>query len=244
MLLIFDLDGTLCVSSDLDDECYAEACRRTLDLPSIDTDWAAYPDATDPVIGRTLIDRHLPDVQSDPTAGDRALRQLHDAFVHLIRERIGPQHSRQTPGAASLLQQLAQHSHAHAAVATGGWRESATLKLQHAGIQLPTDIPMRTSYDALRRVDIIRAAWNAVEARLGRTVPKHDVVYLGDGVWDLKATRQLDIGFLGVVVEHGKAQRLAEEGVPHRHMLERFPDADQLLDLARQVSPAAHTNTH
>jgi phosphoglycolate phosphatase-like HAD superfamily hydrolase len=248
MLLIFDLDGTLCVSSAIDNDCYQDACRRVLGIDRIDTDWAHYPDATDPVIGRTLIHRHLPQAACNAELVESTLRQLHDVFVDLIRSRMTPRDSTPAPGVVDLLleidERIGTHADAnanaaasgntdalplHAAVATGGWRPSAELKLRTAGIDLSASVPLRTSSDTPQRVDIIRAAWSAAEQAARTQYPPDAVTYFGDGIWDAAATRQLGINFIGVGVEPGKADRLREHGVAT--IIQHYPPLRELLDL-------------
>ena len=220
MLLIFDIDGTLCLSSDIDNTCYVDACQNVLGAPAIDTDWANYPDATDPVIGRSLIEQHVPGAADDNELTRRKLTELQDAFLGGLRQRIGPAECQAVPGARELIHTIAdglddEHPPIHAAIATGAWRASAELKLNTARIDPGPRIPLRTSSDADHRVDIIRAAWSAAETEARRLFDHTDVTYLGDGVWDAKAARELRVNFIGVGAEHGKADRLRRAGVEH-----------------------------
>lgn len=94
------------------------------------------------------------------------------------------------------------------AMATGAWLESARLKLRLAGI--PSDgVPLATSHDHVSRVGIIR-----------RVVPSadgpelNDVVYCGDGVWDLWTAAQLGVRLIGIA--SGEAAARLREGEPLR----------------------------
>jgi len=86
---------------------------------------------------------------------------------------------------------------------------SARFKLASAG--LPVDgIPWASADDACDRVEILRTAIQ----RAGRQydqVAFEKVVYIGDGVWDVRAAKALRIGFLGLASSN-KARRLVEEG--------------------------------
>jgi phosphoglycolate phosphatase-like HAD superfamily hydrolase len=94
------------------------------------------------------------------------------------------------------------------AIATGCWCESAKLKLHRSGFMIE-DIPFASSSDTRRRADIIALA----ASRAGSGVS--DAVYVGDGLWDLKATRELGMRFVGVgrrhelLRVHGASQVLA-----------------------------------
>ena len=112
------------------------------------------------------------------------------------------------------------------AVATGGWRPSAELKLRAA--EIPMDgVPLATSSEADRRVDIIQLAVslasNGAEAS--------DIVYIGDGTWDARACRELGIGFIGRGVGEGEARL---RGLGAQVVLPDFTDPQRLLSaLAR-----------
>ena len=78
------------------------------------------------------------------------------------------------------------------AIATGGWRETALLKLEAAGFDLD-GIALATSSDAHPRVEIMRIAavvpWGLQPRR--RT-------YFGDGPWDQRACRELGWDFVAI----------------------------------------------
>jgi phosphoglycolate phosphatase-like HAD superfamily hydrolase len=78
------------------------------------------------------------------------------------------------------------------AVATGGWRPSAELRLSAAGIPM-AGVPLATASEAIHRADIIRLA--ATQA--GSGIEPTEIVYVGDGTWDERACRELSIGFIG-----------------------------------------------
>ena len=57
MLVIFDIDGTLCRTSQLDDDCWRLAALEVLGIASMSTDWNEYPHSTDESIASTLHER-------------------------------------------------------------------------------------------------------------------------------------------------------------------------------------------
>ena len=77
------------------------------------------------------------------------------------------------------------------AIATGGWRASALLKLESAGFKID-GIPLVTSDDSPIRVDIMRYA--LAKAGEGAT----SVTYFGDGEWDRRACRDLGWDFVAI----------------------------------------------
>ena len=46
-LVIFDIDGTLTDTVEVDDRCFLRALEVALSLDQVSDDWAAYPDVTD-----------------------------------------------------------------------------------------------------------------------------------------------------------------------------------------------------
>lgn len=82
------------------------------------------------------------------------------------------------------------------AIATGAWRESAKLKLQKANLQIE-GIPFASANDALSREDIVKKA--IIKAKNIYQVEEFQkVVFVGDGVWDVKVAYQLSIAFIGI----------------------------------------------
>lgn len=203
-LAIFDVDGTLCRSSDVDDRCWIDAAREILGLPRIETDWGSYEHSTDEAIATQLI-RDRTDLRPIRDQVDR----VRDAFVLGMREAIGSDHGVSPPveGAVELFDRLRGNDWS-VAIATGGWRTTAELKLRTAGIPIE-DVPAAHADDAHPREEIITIARRRAERLKGRTFDR--VVYVGDGVWDIRAARRLEIGFLGIAAGD-RAQALRTEG--------------------------------
>ena len=66
------------------------------------------------------------------------------------------------------------------AIATGGWLETITFRLNVAGIPF-TSIPLVTSSDHYSRAEIIAASVR----QAGR--PLEEAICVGDGLWDFRA---------------------------------------------------------
>ena len=56
-LVMFDVDGTLTLSTEMDDRCYVQAMFEHLGV-HIDNDWSHYRQVTDSGIAAELFDRH------------------------------------------------------------------------------------------------------------------------------------------------------------------------------------------
>ena len=220
---LFDIDGTLARSNDLDERLFARAIEEVLGVSGISTDWATYSDTTDEAITHELIGLHR--------AGENA-KQLAAAtrnrFIELVTADLSDTKRAITavPGVPDILGRLAQREGAALAMATGGWPESARLKLDAIGVEHAAHT-LCTCADHPHRHGIIENALS----RLGRTTDR--AVYFGDGIWDARASRRLGIGFVGVAAEPGKRERLEGEGV--RVILEDFSDFDRVIEAADEA---------
>lgn len=198
-LVIFDIDGTLTRTNDLDGRCYAQALEEGLGAP-IERDWAAYRHVTDAGIAAEAFERSI---GRPPDADD--LARVRDRFLALLRATR--EEVFEVPGAAALVRALQGRPGVAVAIATGAWRESAVWKLRRAAVAAD-GIPMATGDDSPMRDDIIRLAARRAGGPFDRTV------YVGDGPWDLAATRRLGIAFVGVAADRDPAV-LRSLGAPH-----------------------------
>lgn len=231
-LIVFDVDGTLTQTTGVDDECFVRAIRKVLGVDGFSTDWAEYPHATDSGLtnGISLRTRGLP-----ATAAEHAA--MHREFIGLLNQTLAahPERFMAVPGAAELLRRIAGEPGWSAALATGAWKASAELKLGAARIGID-GLPFATADDAESRHDIARAAIVRAMGN-GATVPPHPrlideaherfggVVYVGDGVWDARTSRDLGLGFVGVRVR-GDEGGLRDAGA--RRVVRDFADADRI----------------
>jgi len=105
-----------------------------------------------------------------------------------------------------LLRLIASAGH-RVALATGAWRDSARLKMASAGLRYD-DYPAASSDDAMERESIIRLSMLRAAERYGKS---NSAVYIGDGLWDARASRNIGIPFIGIA-DIGRAARLTAEG--------------------------------
>ena len=200
--VLFDIDGTLLQSASVDDALYRESVRAVLGEVRLRRSLYEYNPVTDSgILSQILADNGIPPVP-DPTT------EIKRHFVELLRGFIddhGP--FEQTPGASEYLQLLRESERHLVAIATGGWGDSARLKLSSAGFDL-IDVPLATSDDAPQRADIMRIALS----RLGQHFDS--VTYFGDGPWDRAASEQLGWHFIPVGRELGGLESFRGLQVP------------------------------
>jgi beta-phosphoglucomutase-like phosphatase (HAD superfamily) len=227
-LAIFDIDGTLTESVAMDEVCFVQAFRDVFGIGPINSKWLEYTFQTDSGLALEICRNNL---GRDPDGAE--ISRLQARFAQLLSaavEKAG-QPIREIAGAAALLHLLTAHARWHVAIATGGWRVSARFKLASAG--LPVDaLPWANADDALDRVDILRTAIQRAEQDYGQNAFEK-VVYVGDGVWYVRAAKALGIGFLGLAAGN-KAGRLVEEGASC--VLPDFSDPVRVVECLEAVA--------
>ena len=184
--IIFDLDGTLLDSASMDEALYKQAVEAVLGQIRFREGLGDYDDVSDTgILLQAFADNAI-------TPTDDLIDRIKRRFVGLLEDYFrneGP--FREIPGARDLVERLWRSPGHGVAIATGGWRDSARLKLASAGLEWP-DVPLATSDDAIQRTDIMRAALR----KLGRDC--RSVTYFGDGEWDRQACARLGWRFRAV----------------------------------------------
>ena len=194
-LVMFDIDGTLVDSTGFDAELFSSAVREVVGI-EVDENWSSYTHVTDSGILGEILERSVAE-------NERAVayEQVKRRFVTLMEDFVPamPSGLSPIPGAVELVHLLKTAPQVAVAIATGGWRETAELKLRAVGIEFD-GLPFATSSDLTSRAEIMRLA----ERRAGALGPFSRKTYFGDAPWDLEATRALGYDFVAVGerVEH------------------------------------------
>jgi phosphoglycolate phosphatase-like HAD superfamily hydrolase len=199
-MIVFDVDGTLIGGETTDWACFNQAFLEVTGEAVDRERFVVLPEVTaKAAVHQMLESRTLPERNEAEAA-------IEERYVVLLEEAIAanPGALRAAEGAVALLNDLRARG-LPIAIATGDWRRSILIKLTAAGIPFE-GIPIATSSENYARSDTIAAA----VAAAGRTLA--EAVYVGDGVWDYRATKKLGIPFIGV----GKREQLLRnEGAPH-----------------------------
>ncbi len=227
-LAIFDVDGTLVQSYELDGECFVAAFHDALGIADIDTDWARYDHATDPGIAAQVIRERQ---GREPSAGE--LVRLQSAF----RVRLAEAASRDgayaaLPGAAGLLAALRARADWAMALATGGWREAALFKIGCSGLDLD-DLPAAFGEDGPSRQGIVRAAIARAREHAG-VDDFARIVCIGDGIWDVGTATSLGLPCIGVGTG-GQAERLAAAGASR--IVPDFTELEAIFNALEDATP-------
>lgn len=185
-LVMFDIDGTLVESYDFDSECYKLAVFDVLGV-KVNSDWGQYQHVTDAGILSEIIES-----QSLQNEYESIFTEVKKHFILRVRKYISNHKVWAIAGASDFLSMLASRGDVKISLATGGWSETARMKLEAAGIKC-SDIPIASSCDHYSRIEIMRVA----EARSGEHRFKSKT-YFGDGSWDKKASKSLNYNFVAV----------------------------------------------
>ena len=214
-IAVFDIDGTLTDTNDVDVECYEAAVLTEIGL-QIPSEWSTFDDVTDAAILAEACRRNGMTVPEE-VIQERIANRVGELLAVALSE--APSRFRPIPGAPEIFEILRQRGWG-VALATGAWRPSALVKLRGAGIP-HEGVPLASASDHWARAEIIR---RAVQAASAAAAP---VVYIGDGIWDGRAAKALGYGFLGI----GKGTRAADlEQIGAGAVLPDFTDAGSVLE--------------
>jgi beta-phosphoglucomutase-like phosphatase (HAD superfamily) len=184
--VILDIDGTLLESDDIDGSLYLAAVRKVLGEVRIRDSWGLYRNVTDGgILHEILRDNFLP-------LTPKTLNAVRAFFVESMARHIeinGP--FTEIPGAKDFVSGLLASTSSRIAYATGGWSESAAMKLGSAGFPMQ-GIPLASSDDYIERQSIMLHALDQLGTEF------ESITYYGDGKWDETATRMLGWDFVPV----------------------------------------------
>lgn len=226
-LAIFDIDGTLTETSNVDTVCFVQAFAETHAITEINTNWADYPHATDSGVLFQLFKerfRRAPE--------ENELLKFKNRFVSLLKEQHTQDSSlfAEISGASSILMRLSQESEWKVAIASGCWRESAALKLDIARIEI-SKFPSAFAEEGLSREEILQAAvLKAQRAYFQSNFAR--IVSIGDGLWDVRTARNLNFSFLGV--GGGERERMLRRAGA-THVIKDFADYSQFVSYLKKA---------
>ena len=225
-LAIFDIDGTLTHSNEVDDHCFAQAFADEFGIATNSEQWHACPHITDSGLTHHILTDHLGRAPFDTEAN-----QVQHRFLQLLAQAVvaAPHLMPPIPGADRAFERLQQEADWAVAIATGCWQASAHFKLRHAQINFD-GIPTACADAWLAREEILSDAIQQAQSRYQATFDR--VVYIGDGLWDVRTTRNLMLPFVGVGTGE-RAALLRNAGASH--IIPDFNDFSQFLVSLREA---------
>jgi phosphoglycolate phosphatase-like HAD superfamily hydrolase len=221
LLAIFDIDGTICDSQEVEGACSAKAIEGVTGRSLATLDWSTYEEPTSSAIVRELL-------VGDPAALAKE-EEIEREFVRLLQQEqpTFPSDFMPLPGAVQFFSRLKEESICSVAIATGCFVASARFKLKCCGIALD-DFPHATSSDTPRRRDIIPLA----ARRAG--FPVSSVVYFGDAPWDVRVSDALGVPMIGI---GRRIEQLQELGV--QNVFRDYSDGNGIIRVLRGMKAVA-----
>jgi FMN phosphatase YigB (HAD superfamily) len=183
--VVLDIDGTLIESMSIDSDLYFSSISKVLGPVKFRPNLNDYDHVTDSGIIAQLLN---------------ATDLIRERFVASLAEHIetvGP--FPVVHGATQFVDRLRDSKEHVIAIATGGWRISAILKLESSGFDV-SGIPIASCDDSHSRAEIMRIAL----AKLGDEFDS--VTYFGDAEWDRRACETLGWKFVPVGPDLGGIQ--------------------------------------
>lgn len=226
-LVIFDIDGTLTNTNEIDNGCFVKALEESLGITEISTDWAEYPHTTDSGITQFIFQERF---RRHPE--EKELSECKSRFVDLLNvaRRADASKFTEIAGASVALERLKQDANWAVAIATGSWRDPALLKLRAAGIEID-GIAAAYADDGLSREEILQAT-AAKSLEQYRQSEFEKIVSVGDGLWDVRTAGRLGFAFVGVG-DGDSEVRLRRAGA--KHMIKDFTDYELFARRLREA---------
>jgi len=225
-LIIFDIDGTLLYSNKIDSQCFSESYEAVFDSAFPSIDWRDYPHVTDHTIFGTVFKK-----QFNRPVSKEELDKFQTDFVERMQDRRvkTPKEFQEVPSARRTVENLLNDERFAVGIATGGWQRPAQFKLRHIGLDY-TDIFDSYADDKVTRDDIINESINNAKKQ---HIDFQRIVYVGDAVWDVKTTRNMNLPLIGIR-RNGDRHVLENEGATH--ILQDYSDYGAFLEMVEKAA--------
>lgn len=226
-LAVFDIDGTLTRTNEVDNDCFQAAHGALLGETAVADNWGGFSHMTDSCISRELFERtkgRAPLASETQTIQYDFIARLQSAHAAAAM-RFAP-----VSGAATAMVRLREATGWDVALASGGWGISARLKLGLAGIDADT-MPGAFGDEFFSREEILSTAINRAGKDYG--VKAFDrIVSIGDARWDVTTARNLGLPFVGVSTDNDSE---FSRSVGAANIIADYTDFDALLELLERA---------
>lgn len=183
--IIFDVDDTLVENMHFDTPLYVNTVKEILGDVVVHDDWRKYRHVTDSGILEQIIKEN--NIADAKEIFKRARKRFGESVMaHLEANPCQPKR-----GAIAAINELFGNKDYNIGFATGGWRHTALMKLHSAGFSFD-ETTLFSSDDHHERIGIMKCC----QKRIAQNC--NDIVYVGDGEWDLEAAAKLQWGFIGI----------------------------------------------
>lgn len=196
--VMLDIDGTLLQSYEMDEQCFVDAVRETTGL-EISTDWGSYPFVTDRGILKTFIEQQ--DLKYSLAELESIVKPI---FIRNVQQSVKTSPAQEVSGAKKFVSYLLDSDEYVVSIATGGWGETAKIKLNSAGFETEK-LAIMSSNDHYSRIKIMELAKSSINQ-----IDNYPVTYFGDAEWDLEACKELAVNVVIVGNRVNHYQRIKD----------------------------------
>ncbi|HHE0351011.1 TPA: HAD hydrolase-like protein [Vibrio parahaemolyticus] len=196
--VMLDIDGTLLRSYEMDEQCFVDAVREATGL-EISTDWGSYPFVTDRGILKTFIEQQ--GLKYSLAELENIVKPI---FIRNVQQSVKASPAQEVFGAKKFVSYLLDSDKYVVSIATGGWGETAKIKLESAGFETEK-LDIMSANDHYSRIKIMELAKSAVNQ-----IGDYPVTYFGDAEWDLRACEELAVNVVIVGNRVNHYQRIQD----------------------------------
>jgi phosphoglycolate phosphatase-like HAD superfamily hydrolase len=189
-LLIFDIDGTLTDSVKIHQHCFSTAVKK-FSIKEHDTNYAMYMHHTDHHIFKTIFENSM--IQSLEYSTIDVFEQhfVKELFANLNGLKIA-----EISGALNFINYILEKTNYAIVYATGSFDLPARIKLEHCNLPFIDDLLVSSNIYETREQLLSESITKAQKYFNVNQFTK--IIALGDGIWDLKAAQNMNIGFIGI----------------------------------------------
>lgn len=190
--IIFDIDGTLTNTIKVDDACYIASFESLFETSIKGVQWSQFNNVTDWGITEELIK-----LKFNRTTNPEDIQSLKTLFISKIKDAFKADRSnfQEIHGAKRFYDLVAKNDQFKLGIATGGWAETASFKLNGIGID-PNKVCYSNSNYFKEREKIVLDVIDKLNTEKGNR--PEEIIYFGDGEWDYITCQKLGIRFIGM----------------------------------------------
>lgn len=186
-LIVFDIDDTLTKSEYQHQLAYVNSMKES-GITEINQNWKEYKHHTDSYILKINYENNFSekfDLKTVPS--------FESKMTKIMQNQKGVE---EIQGAKKFIDYLRKEKNYALAFATGSFRKPAMLKLKQAKLWHDEKL-VATSNEHYEREQIVNSAIEKAK-EFYRVESFENIISIGDGLWDLKTARNLNINFIGV----------------------------------------------
>lgn len=195
-LIIFDIDGTLLNSTSIDDGCMQRTFRDLFSVIITEEEWREMKSKTSgtDIELSSLIFQNKFNRKPDAKEIEMIKKHFHQLLIFSFENQ--KQAFSEVPGAKDLFNQLREKENYIVGISTGSWKLSAMIKLRKLNI-IPDGIPFSHADRFSSRINIVKDTINQAKSKYNLN-EFEKIIYVGDGEWDFRTTKELGIDFIGI----------------------------------------------